>query len=83
VSGPLDSGRQFTLVPHTITRDAPRDNPASLSEKVSQKSNIFEIDRPFVDTKSARPAALKKPSTTAFPVSALLLFTFHTPSPLY
>jgi len=77
VPGPLDSGRQFTLVPHAIAGNTPRDNPAPLREKVSQQSDIFEIDRSFVETKPARPSALEKPSAAAFSVSTLLLFTLH------
>jgi hypothetical protein len=74
---PLHGSRQFPLVPHTIAGDAPRDNPAPLSQEVSQQPDIFEIDRPFIDTKPARPPALKKPpASTAFSVSALL-FTLH------
>jgi hypothetical protein len=48
VPGPLDGRRQFTLVPHAIAGNTSRDNPAPLSEKVSQQPDIFEIDRPFV-----------------------------------
>jgi hypothetical protein len=83
VPSPLDGGRQFALVPHAIAGDAPWDNPTPLSEKVSEQPDVFEIDRPFVDTKPARPSALKKPSATAaaVSVSALLLFTLHKPSP--
>jgi hypothetical protein len=78
VPSPLDGGRQFALVPHAIAGDASRDNPTPLSEKVSEQPDVFEIDRPFVDTKPARPSALKKPSATAaVSVSALLLFTLH------
>ena len=81
VPSPLDGSRQFALVPQAIAGDAPRDNPTPLSEKVSQQPDIFEIDRPFINTKPARPSALEKPSTpTAFSVSALL-FTLHKPSP--
>jgi len=82
VPSPLDSGRQFALMPHAIAGDAPRDNPTPLSQKVSQQPDIFEIDRPLLDTKPARPSTLKKPSSTAaVSVSALLLFTLHKPSP--
>jgi hypothetical protein len=78
---PLDGGRQFALVPHTIARDAPRDNPTPLRQKVSQQPDIFEINRSFIDTKPTRPAALKKPSAaTAVSVSAL--FTLHNRLPL-
>ncbi len=31
VPSPLDGGRQFALVPHTIAGDTPRDNPTPLS----------------------------------------------------
>jgi hypothetical protein len=83
VPSPLDGGRQFALVPHTIARDAPRDNPTPLCQKVSQQPDIFKIDRPFIDTKPARPTALKKPSaTTAVSISALL-FTLHNRLPIY
>jgi len=81
VPSPLDGSRQFALVPQAIAGDAPRDNPTPLSEKVSQQPDIFEIDRPFINTKPARSPTLKKPSApTAFSVSALL-FTLHKPSP--
>jgi hypothetical protein len=78
VPSPLDGGRQFALVPHAIAGDAPWNNPAPLSEKVSEQPDVFEIDRPFVDTKSTRPSALEKPpAPAAVPVSTLLLFTLH------
>ncbi len=78
---PLDSSRQFALVPHTIAGNPPRDNPTPFSQKVSQQPDIFEIDRSFVDTKPTRPAALKKPSasTASVPISAL--FTLHNRLP--
>ena len=78
---PLDSGRQFALVSHAIAGDTPRDNPTPLRQKVSQQPDIFEIDRPFIDTKSTRPAALEKPSTTAA-VSVSALFTLHNRLPI-
>jgi hypothetical protein len=78
---PLDGSRQFALMPHTIAGDTPRNDTTPLSEKVPQQTDIFKIDRPFVDTKSTGPAALEKPpATTAVSVSTLL-FTLHTPSP--
>jgi hypothetical protein len=81
VPSSFDGGRQFALVPHTIARDAPRDNPTPLRQKVSQQPDIFEINRPFIDAKPTRPAALKKPpATTAISVSAL--FTLHNRLPL-
>jgi hypothetical protein len=81
VPSPLDGGRQFALVPHTITGNAPRDNPTPLRQKVSQQPDIFEINRPFIDAKPTRPAALEKPSTTAA-VSVSALFTLHNRLPL-
>jgi len=81
VPSPLDGGRQFALVPHTITGNAPRDNPTPLRQKVSQQPDIFEINRSFIDTKPTRPAALKKPSATAA-VSVSALFTLHNRLPL-
>jgi len=81
VPSPLDGGRQFALVPHTIAGDAPRDNPTPLRQKVSQQPDIFEIDRPFIDAKPTRPSALKKPSATAA-VSVSALFTLHNRLPL-
>jgi hypothetical protein len=81
VPSPLDGGRQFALVPHTIARDAPRDNPTPFRQKVSQQPNIFEINRPFIDAKPTRPAALEKPSTAAA-VSVSFLFTLHNRLPL-
>jgi hypothetical protein len=78
VPGPLDGGCQFALVSHAITGDAPRNYPTPLSQKILQQAHILEIDRPFVDTKSTRPAALEKPSAS-FPISAL--FTLHTRFP--
>jgi hypothetical protein len=81
VPSPLDGGRQFALVPHTIAGDAPRNNPTPLRQKVSQQPDIFEIDRAFLNTKPTRPTALKEPpATTAVPISAL--FTFHNRLPL-
>jgi hypothetical protein len=82
VPGPFDCSRQLALVSHTIAGDTPRDDPTPLSEKISQQPDIFEIDRSLVDTKSTRPATLKKaPAATSVSVSALLLFTLHKPSP--
>jgi hypothetical protein len=79
---PLDGGRQFPLVPHAIAGNAPWDNPAPLCQKIPQQPDIFEIDRPLVDTKPARSAALEKPSAaTAISVSALL-FTLHIRLPI-
>jgi hypothetical protein len=82
VPSPLDGGRQFALVPHTIARDAPRDNPTPLRQKVSQQPDIFEINRSFIDTKPTRPAALKKPSAATAAVSVSALFTLHNRLPL-
>jgi hypothetical protein len=44
VSSPLDGSRQFTLVPHAIAGDTPRNNPTPLSEKVSQQPDILKIN---------------------------------------
>jgi hypothetical protein len=54
---PLDGGRQFSLVSHAIAGDAPRNDPAPLSEKVSEQPDIFEIDRRFINTKPERSSA--------------------------
>jgi hypothetical protein len=78
VPSPFDGGGQFALVPHAIAGDAPRDNPTPLRQKVSQQPDIFEIDRPFLDTESTRPSALEKPSAA---VSVPALLTLHKPSP--
>jgi len=82
VPSPLDGGRQFALVPHAIAGDPPRDYPTPLRQKVSQQPDIFEINRPFIDTESTRPATLEKPSTTPA-VSVSALFTLHNRLPLY
>jgi hypothetical protein len=82
VPSPLDGGRQFALVPHTITGDATRDNPTPLSQKVSQQPDIFKVDRPLVDAKPTGSAALKKPSATASSVSVSAVFTLHNRLPL-
>lgn len=80
--GPLDGGRQFTLMPHAIAGNTSRDNPTALGQKVSQQSDIFKIDRPFFDTKPTRPATLKKPSAAATAVPISTLFTLHNRLPL-
>jgi len=79
VPSPFDGSRQLALVPHAIAGDTPRDDPTPLSEKISQQPDIFEIDRSLVDTKSTRPATLKK-APAALSISTLL-FTLHSPSP--
>src|SRR5262249_35168964 len=81
IPSPPYGSSQFPPVPQSNAGDSPRNDPAPLSEKVSQQPDIFEIDRRFIDTKPARSPALKKPSaSSAFSVSALLL-TLHKPSP--
>jgi hypothetical protein len=82
VPSPLDGGRQFALVPHTIAGDAPRDNPTPLRQKVSQQPDILEIDRPFIYAKPTGPAALKKPAATTASVSVSTVFTLHNRLPL-
>jgi hypothetical protein len=82
VPSPLDGCRQFALVPHAIAGDTPRDNPAPLRQKVSQQPDIFEINRPFFDAKTTRPAALKKPSASTASVTISALFTLHNRLPL-
>jgi hypothetical protein len=79
VPSTFDGSRQFSLVPHTIAGDAARNDPTPLSEKVSQEPDIFKIDRSLINTKPARPSALKKPAA-ALPISAL--FTLHHRLPL-
>jgi hypothetical protein len=79
VPGPFDRSRQLALVPHAIAGDTPRDDPTPLSEEISQQPDIFEIDRPTVDAKPARPSPLKKSSATLS--ISTLLFTLHKPSP--
>jgi hypothetical protein len=79
VPSPLDGSRQFALVPRTIAGDTPRNDPTPLSQKISQQPDIFKIDRPFINTKSARPSALKKPSAA---VSVSALFTLHNRLPI-
>jgi hypothetical protein len=79
---PLDGSSQFPLVPHAIAGNAPWDNPAPLGQKIPQQPDIFEIDRPLVDTKPARSAALKKPSTATAVSVSTLLFTLHIRLPI-
>jgi hypothetical protein len=79
VPSPFDGGRQLALVSHAIAGNTPRDDPTPLSEKISQQPDIFEIDRPTVDAKPARPSPLKKSSATLS--ISTLLFTLHKPSP--
>ncbi|GDX88545.1 hypothetical protein LBMAG45_04010 [Nitrospirota bacterium] len=78
----LDGCRQFALVPHAIAGYTPRDNPTTLRQKVSQQTDIFEINRPFFNAKPARPAALKKPSASTAPLTISALFTLHNRLPL-
>jgi hypothetical protein len=74
MSGPLDCDCQFTLMPHAVSGNPARDNASALRQKISEKSGILEIDRRLLNTKPARPSALKQPASAS---ATFAVIPFH------
>jgi hypothetical protein len=58
-SRPLDRHRGFPLMPHAVTRDPPRNDPAPFRQKIPQETDVLEVNRQFLVAKPAYAPALK------------------------
>jgi hypothetical protein len=68
---------QNALMLQTIPGDSPRHDPSTLRQKVPQQTDIFKIDRRFINAKSTGLAALKKPPTSPSAIPIGTFSSFH------
>jgi hypothetical protein len=73
---PFHGHCQLALMTHAISRNAAWNDPPPLGQKIPEQAGILEIDRRFIQTKSAGTPSLKQPTAA----STFVFTSIHTAS---
>jgi hypothetical protein len=73
---PFHGHCQLTLMTHAISGNAARNDTPPLRQEIPEQAGILEIDRRFIQTKSAGTPSLKQPTAAA----TFVITSIHTAS---